>query len=194
MEIFVWKLINMTGSKHDAEIVSYGLYAIIDGLETIIVIMLLGAITNKINTSVIYLLMSFVGTGTMGGYHCSSRKCCMGVTIMMWGICALFSFPFSIGIRNEWILLSLPLLFILVYILAPVQHRNKPLSKRILIRNRKLALVLDITISFLIILLMNPFKELACVLWILKLEIIISMMIGKVVNRNVTGNQCESTC
>ena len=30
-------------------------------------IMLLGALTGKINCSVIYLLMSFVGIGTMGG-------------------------------------------------------------------------------------------------------------------------------
>lgn len=123
-----------------------------------------------------------------GGYHCNSRKCCMGVTIMMWVICASLSFPFSIEIQNEWILLSLPLLFILVYILAPVQHRNKPLSKRILIRNRKLARVLDIVESILIILLVNEFKEIACTLWIVKLEIIISMIIGKGVNRYATGN------
>lgn len=107
---------------------------------------------------------------------------------MMWVICASLSFPFSIEIQNEWILLSLPLLFILVYILAPVQHRNKPLSKRILIRNRKLARVLDIVESILIILLVNEFKEIACTLWIVKLEIIISMIIGKGVNRYATGN------
>lgn len=188
MEMFVSKLISMTGMEHNTEIVAYGLYAIIDGLETIAVIMLLGAVTSKMNCSVIYLLMSFVGTGTMGGYHCNSRKCCMGVTMMMWSICALLSYPLSIGIQNEWILLSLPMLFILVYRLAPVQHRNKPLSNRILMRNRRFARVLDIIVSILIMLLLNVSKEIACTLWIVKLDIIISMIVGKGVNGNATGN------
>lgn len=67
MEKFVSKLINITGRQHNIEIVTYGLYAIIDGLETITVIILLGVVTGKMNCSLIYLLMSFVGTGTMGG-------------------------------------------------------------------------------------------------------------------------------
>ena len=107
---------------------------------------------------------------------------------MMWSICAFLFLPFSRGIQNEWISLSLPLLFIPVYILAPVQHRNKPLSIRILIRNQRLARALDIIVSIWIILLLNKSKEIACTIWIMKLEIIISMIIGKGASRNVTGN------
>lgn len=97
----------------------------------------------------------------------------------MWIICVTLPVLCSTIISNKWIVLSLPILFIPVYLIAPAQHRNKPLSERTRIRNRNLSQVLDIVVSVLIILLLTSFKEIACTLWVVKLEIIISMIIGR---------------
>lgn len=60
-------LIHLTGEEHDSDIVTYGFEALLDGLKTICVVMVLGFVSHYYQESMIYLLFSFVGTSTLGG-------------------------------------------------------------------------------------------------------------------------------
>lgn len=68
--------------------------------------------------------------------------------------------------------------FILVILNAPSVHENKPLSKEVFQKNRKASIFLDVFLDVLIIMLYLNDLQLAGTLLVVKLEIVISMLLG----------------
>lgn len=177
------ELITLTGEHHDAEVVLYGLVSLFDGILSIFVLLLIGFCLDKLGMTVLYLIFAYCVAGKLGGYHAETRLGCMAVTILLY-LFAMY-LPGLLGNRvNVFILfLSCALSFWAVWIMAPVMHPNKPLEKDIYRRNRQHSRILIFIIIGMVIIFHYIEDRIACILFVNMLEVVISMIIGKEVNR-----------
>lgn len=173
---------NYLEENENLEVITYGMEILLEGFLTIMVLGTLGIITNYIKETVIFLICSILGIGTLGGYHCNTLKSCIVLTIFLWFTTIKFVDLFTsiidcIGIGNmEFLLVSV------VLALAPAEHINKPLEKALKIKLKVAAVCECLFAILLITIFCNVDQRLAGILLINVTEVVISMIIGKGVN------------
>lgn len=183
--------------NEDLEVIIYGLKILLQGFLMIMILGILGIVTNYKKETLVFLICSIIGIGTMGGYHCNRLRNCILLTFFLWFTTIGFSDLFNviinfIGIRNiEFIL------FLAVLLLAPAEHINKPLEKVLKIKLKTVAICEFLFAIILVTSFYNTDQRLANILLINIVEVVISMIIGKGVNINAkrkNGKTNDSGC
>lgn len=194
-EKYISTLIQMTGEKHDIEIVKYGMCALVDAIRSIIIILILGYLYDNIFSSVLFLLFNFIGTSTLGGYHFKTRTRCLLGTILLWHTTLLFE-PYICKYKKSIVIGIAIACVVLVAIFAPAEHVNKPLPFCKIKKLKILSIVFVLCITALLLILQISGRKTG-ILLINLLEIVISMIIGKgaslyVVKRKRCKDRCAS--
>lgn len=177
----------------DIEVILYGVEVLGEAILTVVVLGILGMITDRFQETVIFIICSILGIGTLGGYHCNTLKRCIALTIFLWFITIAFLNPFIKIVEQIGIGKLEVILLIFVIIMAPAEHINKPLTKS-LKKKLKMLAVCECFVTILIItLLCDTNQKLAGTLLINVTEVVISMIVGKGVNSYVKRKDGESS-
>ena len=174
------KLIRNSGCEYDEEIIKYGLITLCHGLLTMLILFILGILSNRVWETVLYLLNSFFVYTKIGGYHAKTSVGCICITVFNWGIAV-----FTTGIITKinkilWLVIGGTIL-LAIKKCAPVIHPNKiRYGQDVSIQYKRLIRIRVLIVYFLIIIFyMTNHHKLFEVLMISMIEIVISMIIGK---------------
>lgn len=189
------KMIVLSGDE-EREIIEYGLSILLDGIITITVIMALGILFGKIVESCIFLLFGIIGTSTLGGFHCKTKLRCMVSTLIMWGLMLMGIYELNFFGKNAYVVVLSVIMLVLVAMLAPAQHENKPLTAHDIHRNKTWSLIFCGIVTACICVFGKYDAKCTGYLFINYVEIVFSMMIGKGVywyaKRKNSKNSSES--
>ena len=189
------KMIVLSGDE-EREIIEYGLSILLDGIITITVIMALGILFGKIVESCIFLLFGIIGTSTLGGFHCKTKLRCMVSTLIMWGLMLMGIYELNFFGKNAYVVVLSVIMLVLVAMLAPAQHENKPLTAHGIHRNKTWSLIFCGIVTACICVFGKYDAKCTGYLFINYVEIVFSMMIGKGVywyaKRKNSKNSSES--
>jgi accessory gene regulator B len=139
-KITAWSLGEETDRESDEfQIVSYGILLAIETIYKAAVLLLLGWLIGYLPETAAFLL-SFCGLRKLaGGFHMQTSMGCMGMVTLFWGI-SLFLSGFSFPLVLQGLLFIGT--FLLVYIYAPCDTRNNPITDaRVRKRKRLCSLV-----------------------------------------------------
>lgn len=144
--------------EEDREIYLYGLELLIATIFKGLVIVIIGALTSLIKEMLIFTLF-FSGLRIQaGGYHAKTILGCLigTLTIIFTSITVVRILPEDY--QSYYILISMVASIVLIFLYAPLESENKPLSKeeKILYRHRSLQTVI---IGNIIILILIAFSD-----------------------------------
>ena len=176
-------------STEDKELYRYGIQQGLNILLNIITTIIIGALCGMIFPSIIFLLSYMPLRSFCGGYHAKTHMhCYICSIIMITGILLIAKyFTFDIIVYEFLLLISL----ILIFLLAPIEDRNKALDKdeKRIFRKKSYAIaILEVFIYhiFLIIHFINICKILSIALFSLSILMIIGWLKNlKIVNDRI---------
>ena len=176
-------------STEDRELYRYGIQQGLNILLNIITTIIIGALCGMIFPSIIFLLSYMPLRSFCGGYHAKTHMhCYICSIIMITGILLIAKyFTFDIIVYEFLLLISL----ILIFLLAPIEDRNKALDKdeKRIFRKKSYAIaILEVFIYhiFLIIHFINICKILSISLFSLSILMIIGWLKNlKIVNDRI---------
>lgn len=176
-------------STEDKELYRYGIQQGLNILLNIITTIIIGALCGMIFPSIIFLLSYMPLRSFCGGYHAKTHMhCYICSIIMITGILLIAKyFTFDIIVYEFLLLISL----ILIFLLAPIEDRNKTLDKdeKRIFRKKSYAIaILEVFIYhiFLIIHFINICKILSIALFSLSILMIIGWLKNlKIVNDRI---------
>lgn len=136
-KITVFLVNNNSIDNDDNEICSYGLEVIISSLINLVIVLLLGFIFGKFIQTVVFVLCYCSIRQFAGGYHAKSHGKCISTFLGMY-IVTLFIVENIDSIYLKAAILLIGILnWLSIFVLAPVEHINNPLSDLEKIKNKK---------------------------------------------------------
>ena len=132
--------------KEDYELYSYGFETLVAFIVNILVILSIGLIFNKFRQTLLFLACYCPIRQFTGGYHAVNYRNCLLVFITIFLINIVILHNIMIYSLNEIIILLAFISYIGIYLLAPVEHRNNPLSHKDKKHYKKIAITLSTTI------------------------------------------------
>lgn len=174
------RLIEISERDYDIEIIRYGMAAMVNGVVSITIILMLGIIDKKLIESAIYLLSNLIIYTQVGGYHAKTRLGCIVLTIINW----------NIAVRHYEIWINIPITFWIIacmvfgssiWICAPVLHPNKARFGETAPVEQKVKAIIKVLLGYIVVIIFwNTHKqEYAGVLMMSITEIVIFMLVGK---------------
>ncbi|MBO5426535.1 MAG: accessory gene regulator B family protein [Lachnospiraceae bacterium] len=126
-------------TEDELPIYKYGLSAFVNSFSQIILLFLLGLCYGVISETVSFLLVFILTRRFTGGYHADTKLKCLLLGVFMWFIATSMS-KVSLSLNAILILYLVIVIFsvVITFKYAPVEHRNKPLSKSVYLQNKKL--------------------------------------------------------
>ena len=179
------KLSNALADRTNADerarqIYCYGIEVILSNVTTLLSVLLIGLLMDRIDCAVIYLIIYSSLKVTCGGFHARTQLVCWIISIMSFVATVLLtdatlSIP---GGRALWIVI---LVLCTVYILLtpPVMNSNHPVSQKTVKKNKKISsfLILVYSISIVVLYFVTD--------WYFMLNFmvltILSVVIGKII-------------
>lgn len=132
--------------NEEKEVYEYSFEVFISTFIIIVVISIIALITNRIRISLMFALGFILARKTSGGYHAKNHTNCFITTISNY---LVFLFIVSIISIKHLCFINIILIILsafLIYFLAPVEDRNKPLSikerKRYQLRSKIYVMIL----------------------------------------------------
>ena len=156
----------------------YGFEIIISTIVGFLLILTSGIILEEIAEAILFYCL-FVGVRFFtGGYHADTHLKCK-LTLLM---CCLFVLVASKYLLNS-IILQFAFLFIYlitVFLFSPIEHINAPLTKEEKTRNRKISIIIAITLTILSLSRYSYFPKISIVSSLTLLVIAILIIIPKI--------------
>lgn len=174
------RLIEISGRDYDEEIIRYGMTAIFNGIVSITIMLILGAINKKILESAIYLLSNLMIYTQVGGYHAKTRLGCIVLTVINWKISVSYFEIWTNAPKEIWIMAFI-VNFIILWICAPVLHPNKARFGEKVTMQQKIKAIVRVLLGYIVIIIFWNLNEqdYAGILMMSISEIVIFMLIGK---------------
>ncbi|WP_313342675.1 accessory gene regulator B family protein [Sedimentibacter sp.] len=144
--------LKLNSSDDDKEIYAYSFEVILSLLINICILTVVAFIIEKIAELIIFTIF-FSGLRVYaGGYHAKTHIECFSVTLIIFLISALSN---TYLIAYGEIILAVGILFsiIMVFLLAPTENENKPLSKNERKKYKVISRIIVITLSLAVVVL-----------------------------------------
>lgn len=150
---------NIVG-KEDTEVYAYGVELLLSAVCNITVAILLAAISKEFFSTVVFLLVFMLFRQNVGGFHANTHLGCnsiLAVVLIIFHIICKFITPSSMQL---FCFISIILSDIMIFFHAPVEHPNKPISKKqnAKLRIRSRILVCAFTLAVLFLIIMDSYK------------------------------------
>lgn len=127
------------------DIYVYGFELVLSFLFGVAVMLFIGIVSNRIFHTLIFLVVFVTLRSFTGGYHANSYGVCFMVTISIFVVTLLLAEYIHISWWYYWFLLSIG--FPIIYIVAPVEHYNKPLEINDKARSKIISIVLFLSFN-----------------------------------------------
>lgn len=138
------------------EIYSYGLEIILISILNTIITLALAALTNRFFETIIFMLAFYPLQSFGGGYHAQTHFRCLSIFLIGWLI-AMLAIPYIQ--RFDLLILSLAVPgAIIIFLLAPIEHINFPMSKAKKQKMKVLVRCITLFIIVMIIIFDTVFK------------------------------------
>ena len=112
--------------NENREIYTYGFVALFSTLINIIIIITIGIATGMFLDTVIFMFMFGVLRVYCGGYHANTHAACILFFITIYGVTMAVANFLPADHRVVFSLLAGLISFIIIFLLAPIEHKNKP--------------------------------------------------------------------
>lgn len=178
MRTFVERLISISGKDSNVEVVLYGLQTMLDGGVSLIILMSMGFYFDKITYTVLYIIFSTLINRSTGGYHAATRLGCGVITMCMFYIAIFIPERLQQYLSIYSFLLGGTISALIVWLLAPVVHPDKPLTIQCFYRNRLSARVFFVLFLLIDLMMYYSYPVLATALWINQVELAMSVLSG----------------
>lgn len=177
-------IVSNGGSQEDHEVYAYGIECFLNTLLTFGLILVVGALLDRLLVTVVWLVFFSFLRHASGGLHAPNHIGCLILSLSI-GIGCMIANPFLAVLGWNWIIILAGLIgsIVIVFLFAPVIHKNHPVSKARIPRIRKTARVTIMIESCLILLLFffaPPLISIAAILGVLSASI--STLIGHFIN------------
>lgn len=123
-------IVSNGGSEDDLEVYAYGIECFLNTLLTFGIILAVGAITNRLLITIVWLIFFSPLRHSSGGLHAPNHIGCLILSLSI-GIGCLIVNPFLSGAVWSWCFVfgGLVSSVIIVFLFAPVIHENHPVSE-----------------------------------------------------------------
>lgn len=141
-------------NKEDEDIYAYGTEIAVSYLINLIAIIIIGALTNMLIECIVFLIIFVPLRSFAGGYHAPNYQICFVISCFIVTAVLLIT-KYTAVHTDEFILFSIiAIAGILIYILGPIEDKNKPLTEKENIHyKRKMKTIL--IIEFILAVIMN---------------------------------------
>ena len=139
--------------KEDEEVYEYGLQLLLSTIANGLIALLIAFITGTFLQCILYLTAFVIMRKNAGGYHAQTHfGCCCILAVVISCFIAFLKFaPTDVYIPIA--LFSIAFSVIIVFLLSPLEHKNKPISSEDKIRLKRKSKIYILTISVIIIML-----------------------------------------
>ncbi len=175
-------LVNKGADAENKEIYAYSMECLLNTILTFGIILITGAVLNLFAATVVWSLFFLPLRHSSGGLHAPNHIGCLIISLSV-GIGCMLLNALLVGIVFPLVLAGVAGSIAIVFALAPVIHRNHPLSQARIAKMRKIARILMLAEGALCILLLFAAPAsitVAAVLGILSASI--SSLVGRLLN------------
>lgn len=142
----------------------YGFELMLSIFIGFLLIIISGILLNELLASLIFYIIFICVRTFTGGFHAKTHFYCKLTMVL----CCLFVIMGTKLLNDKSFFILFNLLFLMVYIVsvflyAPVEHENAPMTNELKKRNRKISIIMAIILSFLIVMLMFCFSKIAVI-------------------------------
>lgn len=135
----------------DSDIYIYGFQVIISSMMVTMSLLILGVLLNRILLTLVFMLVFVSLRINTGGYHADQFKDCLRLSLMIY----LVEILLVKLIPNEYKIISSFIALIIgtsiIFVKAPVEHKNNPLTPIEKIKYKKTSRIINSTISIVIL-------------------------------------------
>lgn len=176
--------------KEEADVYQYGLEILMENTTITIAFGTLGIALRKGLQTVIYLSVFCGLRRYCGGYHAVTKRGCHMATIFSYLLFLAGIFALKKITRNLWCVMVITYIVCLltILLLAPVEHMNKPLTKRVRMVNKRKALLWTILLGGVILKLHQNLPEVSFAILVTLIEVALLMIIGRSDKNRKTKN------
>ncbi|MEF9992530.1 MAG: accessory gene regulator B family protein [Romboutsia sp.] len=149
--------------KEDYEVYKYGFEILIAFITNIVIVLIIGLLFNKIFYSIVFLACYCPIRQFAGGYHANNYTNCLLIFILIFILTMNIPLNVDSQIYTLIIFTISTLSCIGIFILAPLEHRNNPLTLSEIKKYKKISKILAgiVYISTLIFMNIDNLKELS---------------------------------
>ncbi len=146
--------------KEDEQVYYYGLQLLIATLIKAIVFILVASLLGFVSETVVFLVFYSSLRVQAGGFHASSAFKCFILTVILVSISIAIAYLVPYNFASKMQLTMLVVAILLVYLYAPVDTENKPLSKKEVLIYRRRSMIAVLVGSTIILATVYLYDEL----------------------------------
>lgn len=181
-ESFASWLIKNGADEENRDVYIYGIECFVNEFISNALLLSIGYISDRLTAMILWLCFFTIIRTQLGGFHASTHlRCILGSTLI--GSLCIFTYPFINHLELLILLLSLISLVIIIKI-APVIHKNHPVSENRIGNIRKRAIGGGIIELVFIIICLNYHINLAGIAFLALFSSTVLGLIGYVANYN----------
>lgn len=139
--------------KEDVEVYAYGYEILFAEAINWLIAAVIAIATGSILITAVYMLSFMQLRESIGGFHAKTHTGCIALSTVVYAICLWLVYVIPESFYIPITAVGLAIHNISVFILAPVEHPNKPLSDKEVKRYRKRGRILSIVYSVVCIVL-----------------------------------------
>lgn len=127
-ESFIDWMIANGANQDDRDVYIYGIECFVNAFTADAIMLLIGYMTNRLPAAILWIIFFTIVRTQVGGYHATTHLRCLLASTALGSVC-IFAYPLLSPYKLLIFLLSLLSLLIIIKI-APVIHKNHPVSER----------------------------------------------------------------
>lgn len=116
-------------NEEDKSIYAYGAEIAIAYLANLVAMIIIGAMMNMLIECIVFLIIFVPLKSYTGGYHASNYKICFVISCFTVAGVLLITKHVAVNTDEFVLFLIMAIVGILIYILGPIEDKNKPLAK-----------------------------------------------------------------
>lgn len=179
-DFFVEKSIIKSSER---EIHIYGCEALFSALSNLIIVILCGLIMDELLNALIFFLVFLLMRKYCGGYHAKTHLRCNLIFISNVFVVLLLIKNIQL-ISIVFLITSIIISNILIFWLAPIENKNKPLEEYELKKYRMIARILSSFFTIIAVLLLLSYKTGSIIIILALLSVSFAMLIARLIKES----------
>lgn len=146
-------------SEDDAEIYSYSFEMLLASFANLVAIIGIAFFLNKIPETLIYLSVFFPLRIIAGGYHADTHFRCILILIVTYLLVLFLIAKIPVDVRVFAVLISIFISLITIFLLAPVEDINNPMTKEqeVKLKSKSRIVIVFYFITIAVLILLNSY-------------------------------------
>lgn len=163
----------------DREIYVYGCEAIFSAASNIAIVILSGLITNELVNMLIFYLVFLLMRKYCGGYHAKTHlRCNIIFALNVWTVLLLIK---NVSVINMTFRITAIIISnIIVFWLAPIENKNKPLNNSEINKYKKIAITFSLIFTIIAVLLLAFNKTVSIIITLALLSTSLAMFVTRI--------------